>query len=143
MTARRGRGRPALFTEAAQAVYLKARAAGATQAEAGVAAGVAVRTVHDAYKRVEGFREADRHAVAAVRTARAGDPDRHGEGCYNRGCRQAACRAKASEARAARRARERRNSARAQEEGAPVVPLQQPSPTARSRKVLPPLAKAS
>lgn len=128
MTARRGRGRPALFTDTAQATYLKARAAGATQTEAAAAAGVAVRTIHDAYRRVEGFREAEQHAAATARKTRADDPDQHGEGRYNRGCHCTICRTAASAARTERRARDRRNAARARQEETPVVPFQPATP---------------
>lgn len=143
MTPRRGRGRPALFTDNAQAQYLSARAAGATQAKAAAAAGVAVRTVHDAYKRVAGFWEAEQHAAATARPP-GPDPDTHGEGRYNRGCRCRVCRTKASQARAERRARAKRNTTRVQQEGAPVVPFQPPqaAPTAASRKAFL-LARAS
>lgn len=67
---RRGRGRPATFTTAAQARYLEARTGGATQKQAAALVGVTDRTVRNA-RRDPAFREADDAAAAARRQALA------------------------------------------------------------------------
>lgn len=115
---RRDRGRPALFTPTLITQYLTARATGATQQEAAAAVGVAVRTVRDAYIRVRGFRDAEKHAADLGRQARI-DELPHDESRYtNLGCRCGICRKAATAARIARRQHA------AQE--APVVPLPPP-----------------
>lgn len=117
-----GRGRPALFDTAAQAHYLKARADGATQAEAAAAAGVAVRTIRDAYTRIPGFRDQEKQAATAGRYARLP----HGESRYNHlACRCPICTVAADTARVERRRRAKARTATARKE-APVVPLSPP-----------------
>ncbi|MBM9510024.1 hypothetical protein [Actinacidiphila acididurans] len=117
-----GRGRVALFDTAARELYLKTRADGATQAEAAAAAGVAVRTVRDAYTRVPGFRDAEKQAAVAGRYARLP----HGESRYTHlGCRCPICTVAADTARVERRRRAKTPTATARKE-APVVPLPPP-----------------
>lgn len=115
MTAARGQGRPALFDTPAQDTYLKARTAGATQEEAAALAGVAVRTVRDAYTRTTGFRTADKEAAALGRKTRLDDRP-HDESRYtNQGCRCPTC------TRAASAARTQRATRAARKEESPTV----------------------
>lgn len=104
MTARQGRGRPALFDTAARERYLKARAEpGTTQAQAAAAAGVAARTVRDARAADPAFAAADKHAADVARARRI-EQLPHNESRYNHhACRCGTCGRCATTARTERR----------------------------------------
>lgn len=103
----RRRGRPETLTAPAREIYLKARADGATQAQAAAAVGVTDRAVRAAFARLPVFRDAEKAAAAAGRAVRRSEQLRdimHGEGGYtNYGCRCGICTTAASAARVARR----------------------------------------
>lgn len=127
MTApRRGRGRPALFNQAARDRYLAERRQGASQAKGAAAAGVAATTIRYTRRTDQEFRDLDDAAAAQGRAAHIATLP-HDESRYvNYGCRCPACTADATAKRLARAAKERARSAAPEGREVPVVAIRQP-----------------
>lgn len=124
MTARQGRGRPALFDDAARERFLGLVAAGLTMRDAAAACPVARTVVTYTKNHHEDFAAALASARLQGKQVRAEDRP-HGESRYNHdGCRCGICTKAATAARGGRR-----DTTDDQDAGVIVMP--QPADTAR------------